>query len=320
MPIKDIELGRTKLRVNKAGLGCGGHSRLGQGYGASHQSSVDIVKAAMDLGINFIDTAKVYGTETIVGDATKSCRDHVVLSSKGHIIKPGSPALGCEFIPADELRVSLETSLKNLKTDYLDVYHLHGIMPHQYDMCVDRYLPVLKQAQTEGKIRFIGITERFIHDPSHEMLQKALRDNYWDVVMVGFNMINASARKTVFPLTMENDLGVLNMFAVRNALGNPKSMEKLLQELVAEGHLVMDEDERRELIGELLDATFSGSLTEAAYRFCGFEPGNQVVLTGTGNLDHLRSNIDAISSPKLSQKLLDSLENAFGHIDMVSGE
>ncbi|MEH6403662.1 MAG: aldo/keto reductase [Sneathiella sp.] len=315
-----IKLGRTQLQVSKAGLGCGGHSRLGQGYGESHAHSVNVVRAAMDLGVNFIDTAKVYGTETIVGDAVTGRRDQIVLSSKGQIIKPDSPPLGDDFISADDLEKSLDDSLKNLKTDYLDVYHLHGIMPHQYDICIDRFLPVLKDAQKAGKIRFIGITERFIHDPSHEMLQKALSDNYWDVVMVGFNMVNPSARKTVFPLTQENDVGVLNMFAVRNALGNPQNMLSLLQRLAEEGHLSMEEAARRELVDELIEATFSGSLTEAAYRFCVFEQGNQVVLTGTGKIDHLRRNVDAISKPALDQNLLDRLETAFGHINTVSGE
>lgn len=66
-----IRLGRTGLDVSVAGLGCGGHSRLGQRAGASEQHSVDIVRAALDLGINFIDTAIAYRTETIVGKAIR---------------------------------------------------------------------------------------------------------------------------------------------------------------------------------------------------------------------------------------------------------
>ncbi|MBL4907895.1 MAG: aldo/keto reductase [Sneathiella sp.] len=318
--MEHIVLGRTGLSSSRAGLGCGGHSRLGQGYGSSHKDSVDVVRAAIDMGINFVDTAKVYGTESIVGEALSGRRDQVILSSKGQIIKSGHSPLGRDYISAEDLQASLEASLKNLKTDYLDIYHLHGILPHQYDICLDHFLPILKDAQKAGKTRFIGITERFIHDPAHQMLQSALADNHWDVVMAGFNMINPSARNTVFPQTQKYDVGVLNMFAVRNALGHPQSFQALLEHLQTEGHIALSMAHRQDLIEELMDATRSGSLTEAAYRFCCHEAGNHVVLTGTGNIDHLRSNIDAISGPKLSESLLERLENNFGHISTVSGD
>ena len=61
-------LGRTGLTVSVAGLGCGGHSRLGQTQGASFEHSVDIVRTALDRGVTFIDTAEAYGTEEIVAD------------------------------------------------------------------------------------------------------------------------------------------------------------------------------------------------------------------------------------------------------------
>jgi len=63
--MQKMMLGRTGLEVSVAGLGCGGHSRLGQGTGASESQSVSLVEAAIDLGITFIDTAQAYGTEEI---------------------------------------------------------------------------------------------------------------------------------------------------------------------------------------------------------------------------------------------------------------
>ena len=64
-------LGRTGLKVTVAGLGCGGNSRIGQGAGLSTAQSVALVREALDLGVNFIDTAEAYGTEEIVGEAIK---------------------------------------------------------------------------------------------------------------------------------------------------------------------------------------------------------------------------------------------------------
>jgi L-galactose dehydrogenase len=67
-----VTLGRTGLRVSVAGLGCGGFSRLGLGTGKSEEEAVALVRHALDLGVNLLDTAAVYGTEGVVGQAIKS--------------------------------------------------------------------------------------------------------------------------------------------------------------------------------------------------------------------------------------------------------
>ena len=79
-------LGKTGLKVSVAGLGCGGNSRIGLGAGLSEAQSVALVREALDLGVNFIDTAAIYGTEGIVGKAIKGRpRESVVVSTKSHI-------------------------------------------------------------------------------------------------------------------------------------------------------------------------------------------------------------------------------------------
>ena len=90
--------------------------------------------------------------------------------------------------------LSLEASLKRLETDYVDIYSLHGVAADEYDYLTSEIFPSLQQLKTEGKIRFIGITEAFHSDPGHEMLQRALKDDIWDVIMVGINILNQSAR------------------------------------------------------------------------------------------------------------------------------
>ena len=78
-------LGRTGLKVSVAGLGCGGNSRIGMGAGLSEAESVALVRQALDLGVNLIDTAAAYGTEGLVGKAIKGRpRESVVISSKSH--------------------------------------------------------------------------------------------------------------------------------------------------------------------------------------------------------------------------------------------
>lgn len=313
-----VSLGRTGLKVGAAGLGCGGHSRLGQGYGESRAHSVGIVKAALDLGVNFIDTAAVYKTEEIVGEAVAGQRDAVVISTKLPIVPSGESALGQVFVTGESLVSSLEESLKRLKSDYVDILHLHGVMPEQYAYCCEELVPALHRLRDQGKIRFLGLTERFIYDPQHAMLSRALQDDIWDVVMTGFNVINQSARQRVFAQVGANNVGTLVMFAVRRALSDPEALKVMIDDLVQQELVPTRALDENDPLGFLCSLGGAKSVVDGAYRFCRHEPGAGVVLTGTGNAAHLRENVASILSPALTPDCLAHLDKLFGAIDSVS--
>lgn len=306
-------LGRTGLRVSVAGLGCGGPSRLGLRESRGEAGPVALVRQAIDLGINLLDTAEAYGTEPIVGKAIQGLpRDRLFISTKKRL-----PPAGRD--PAQGLRRGLEASLRNLKTDYIDIYHLHGVEPQDYSHYKEGLVPVLFRLREEGKIRLLGITEAFIKDTSHAMLKEALDDGIWDVVMVGFNILNQTASATIFPKTRERDVGTLVMFAVRRAFSRPERLREIVADL-----------ERRELLDLaplggagfvefLLREAHVASLPEAAYRFCRHEPGAHVTLTGTGNPDHLRANVESLLKPPLPDDLLKKLKAIFKRVDGVTG-
>ncbi len=311
--MKYVRLGRTGLEVSVAGLGCGGHSRLGLATGHDEAHAANLVAAAIDLGINFIDTARAYGTEAAVAAAIRGRRDRVVLSSKA------SPGWGDELVSAAGLRESLEKSLRRLDTDYIDVFHLHGVTAAQYRYCINELLPELQRQQQAGRIRFLGITERFVSDTGHAMLAESLVEDYFDVVMVGHNLLNPSARARVFPLTQQHDVGTLIMFAVRRALTHADAAREVVSALIADGQVAADAVDARDPLRFLTQHPEVASLTEAAYRFCRHEPGADVILTGTGNIDHLRANVGAILAPPLPAAVLETLERIFGCVDSVSG-
>ncbi len=289
--MQTVRLGRTGLDVSVAGLGCGGHSRLGQTYGASDADSVAVVHRALDLGINLIDTARAYGTEEIVGKALKGRRDGVVLSTKA-LLETG-----------DSLRESLEKSLARLQTDHVDVFFLHGVTAEQYQRVGEESAAELLTLRDEGKLRHLAISERFGEDSAHVMLPRALADGCWDVVMVGFSLLNPSARDRVFALTKAQDVAVLVMFAVRKALSQPAELRSVL---AAVG---IDED----ALGFLDD------VVDSAYRFARHEPGTDVVLTGTGNVAHLDANVASLLRPPLPPEHLARLDALFGGIDTITG-
>lgn len=304
-------LGRTGLKVSVAGLGCGGHSRLGQAYGNSVEQSVAVVRGAIDLGINWIDTAAAYGTEKIVGEAVRGLRDKVHISTKTAILPWGEP----NAVPYTGAQVleQLDKNLARLGTDYTDLYNLHGIVHAQLDYVNAEIVPALTRAREQGKIRFLGITEHFGSDTAHQMLTAAVPTGAWDVVMVGFNLLNPSARHTVLRLTREHNVGVQDMFAVRRALSDPDGLAEALAAIEKAGQLDRAKFDPAAPLG------FLGDIVDAAYRFCRHEPGIDIVLTGTGNLEHLKQNVQSINRGPLPPEARAKLADMFGHVDSVSG-
>lgn len=308
-----VTLGATGLRVSVLGLGGGGHSRLGQRTGAAEDESVALVRRALALGVTFVDTAEGYGTESIIGAALRDVRrEDVVLSTKKSMRAEG------RLISAADLTRGLDASLERLGTDYVDIYHLHGVHTDQYDHAVTELLPAMLKLRDAGKIRCVGITESFASDPGHAMLSRAVRDNYWDVVMVGFNILNQSARERVLAETMRRGTGVLCMFAVRDALSRPEKLRQTIADLVRDSLIDPELINLQEPLDFVTQA--AESLPDAAYRFCRAEPGIDVVLSGTGKIGHLEQNITSILRSPLPGDIRARPTELFARVDTVSGQ
>jgi aryl-alcohol dehydrogenase-like predicted oxidoreductase len=308
--METVILGRTGLKATVAGLGCGGFSRIGiEKYGLNHAAG--IVRTAFDEGVNFFDTAAVYGTQGAVGKGLAGIpRDRYILSTKF----PYRNKTG------EDLLRSLDESLRELGTDYVDIYHLHGVSAADYPAVKETLVPAMEQAKKAGKIRFLGITEAFVSDTIHGMFKLCLEDDIFDVIMAGYNILNPSAAKRVFPAAREKKLGVLCMFAVRSALSNPAQLRVDIGRILAQGQadpgLVKDE----RVLDFLVDSGEASTIMEAAYRFCRHTPGLDVVLTGTSSAAHLRDNLASIQKGPLSGAILEKLETLFGRVDCVSGQ
>ncbi|MCY4466041.1 MAG: aldo/keto reductase [Chloroflexi bacterium] len=306
-------LGRTGLRVSVMGIGAGGPSRLGKrDDNLTQQESVDLLLRALDGGVNFIDTAEAYGTEEIVGAAiAQRDRSQLVISSKKR--------LGKEAIRPNQLRDGLHESLRRLRTDCIDVYHLHGLRMQEYDYYLNEIVPAMHDLQREGKIRYIGVTEHWNADLQHTMLQRALADGVWDVIMVGFNLLNQNAREIVLQPAIESNIGVLIMFAIRLALSKPARLRETLQQLVESGELdASDFDLDNPLV--FLMENGAATIPDAAYRFCRDEPGTHVILSGTGNPRHLAANLETFARGPLSAEDTARLQRIFRSVHSVTGQ
>ena len=304
------QLGNTGLRVSVMGLGCGGHSRLGLSQG--HDHAVAIVSRALELGINLIDTAEGYGTEQAVGDAVRSVkREEVVISTKVPPADNGNPLTGGQF------KERVDGCLSRLGVDYVDILHVHGVPPDLYPHTRGVLLPALHELRTAGKVRFAAMSEVFARDMGHVTLQSALADG-WDVIMVGFNILNQSARDRVLKRTQALGVGTLDMFAVRKALSRPEELRKVVTELKSQG-LLDERVDAEDPLGFLLEDGVAASIPEAAYRFCRYEPGIDVVLSGTGNIEHLEQNVRSLLMSPLPGWAVERLRSMFAAVDNVSG-
>jgi aryl-alcohol dehydrogenase-like predicted oxidoreductase len=305
-------LGRTGLRVSVAGLGCGGNSRLGQADGTSTAHSVGIVRRALDLGVNFLDTAAAYGTEAIVGEAVSGVpREQVVISTKAQVGE------GDELRPVAEVVASLENSLRSLRTERVDIFHLHAVRPQQYERVRETLVPALLAERDKGKLDHLGITETAPNDPQHRMLERALRDPVWEVVMLAFHMMNQNARARVFPQTMANRIGTLLMFVVRSLFSRPGRLQETMRQLAAEGRVPAELAGEDDPLGFLMHEGGAASVIDAAYRYARHEPGADVILFGTGDPDHLASNLRSILAPPLPAADVARLNRLFGALEGV---
>lgn len=303
-------LGKTGLTVSVAGLGCGGNSRLGLSRGASFDDGVEVVRTAVDLGVNFLDTAEAYGTEEIVGAAARCyARDRLVISTKA-IFKAGEDT-------AETVGRRVDASLRRLGLDYVDIFHFHAVNPVAYEYHRDVLAPALIKLKQQGKVRHIGITETSPNDPDQRMLTRAIEEAPWEVTMLAYSLMNQGARHRIFPVTQCRGIGTLLMFVVRNIFSNAVYRRDVFAKLVEQGHLDASIAADGDPLGFLVAEGAAESITDAAYRYARHEQGADVILFGTGDKSHVTENVDSILRPSLPPPIIERLHASFGQLSGV---
>jgi aryl-alcohol dehydrogenase-like predicted oxidoreductase len=151
------KLGTQNLTVSALGLGCMGMS---QSYGTPDDAeSIATIHRALELGVNFFDTAEVYGpfkNEELLGRALKGRRDRAVIATKfGFSISASNPLGGLDSRPQHVLQVA-DQSLRRLDTDYIDLFYQHRVDPA---VPIEDTVGAMSRLVEQGKVRFLGLSE-----------------------------------------------------------------------------------------------------------------------------------------------------------------
>ncbi len=230
---------------------------------ADKAEAIRVLKRTIELGINFIDTADSYGpnvSEELIAEALYPYPADLVIGTKGGLLRTGPDQWPVDASPA-HLKEALDASLKRLKLEQIDLYQLHRIDPK---VPAEKSFEFLKQAQQEGKIKHIGLSEVTVAE-----IKKA--QEFFEVVTVQ-NMYSVDNRKweSVLKYTEEQNIGFIPWFPL-NA-GNVAAQEKL------------------QLIARKQGAT----VHQVALSWLLHHADNILLIPGTSSVKHLEENVKTL--------------------------
>lgn len=309
--IEKRRLGKSGIEITKLGLGLWavGGTEWGE---TDDKESLDMISAALDLGINFFDTADIYGdghSEVLLGKAMQGRREKFVVASKigwnGFDHEKGVSV----YTTVDKLVAGVESSLQRLGTDYLDLIQCH-IDFREPNMEI--YVAGFQKLQAQGKVRAYGVSTS-----DFEYLQEFNADNKTSTLQIDYSILNRTPEKDIFPYTMAHDIGVL----VRGPLAMGILTGKFTRtSTFGEGDFrqnwVRNEKENQIFQNDLdkvqkLEPLANGrTLAQLAIQFVMQHPAVTVAIPGAKRISQLKDNLKAALLPDLKEddlKVIDSV-------------
>ena len=212
--MKTRKLGKNGPELSVIGLGAwaiGGPWQWGWGK-QDDDDSIRTIHRALDLGINWIDTAAVYGlghSEEIVGKALKGVREQVFVATKCGLVWSSKGKIRNDLSPAS-IRKEAEDSLRRLNTDYIDLYQIHWPDPRTP---IEKSWREMVKLQKEGKVRYIGVSNFDV-----TLMEKAEAIAHVDSLQPLYNFIDRAAEKEILPYCQENGTGVVVYSPMKSGL------------------------------------------------------------------------------------------------------
>ncbi|MGY4744951.1 aldo/keto reductase [Streptomyces sp. ATMOS53] len=197
--MKHIELG--DLDVSRIGMGAMPINALYTGANADDEEGIRAIHRALDLGVNFIDTAEAYGpflNEELVGRALKGRREQVVLATKFGFVSHTGRKTGLDSSP-DNVKLAVEGSLKRLGTDYVDLLYQHRVDP---TVPIEETVGAMAELVREGKVRALGLSEA-----GPGTIRRAHATHPLTAVQTEYSLWFREPEQEIFPVTRELGIG-----------------------------------------------------------------------------------------------------------------
>ena len=287
-------LGRTGFHVSEIGYGAWGIGGT-QWLGADDRESRLALRHAIDLGLNFIDTALAYGeghSEELVGDVVREADHKIYVASKvppKNQLWPARPGIPiADVFPYEHIMQSTERSLKNLKLDTIDLQQLHVWNPEW--IASDEWQRAFEDIKRTGKARAVGIS---INDHQPDSALEVIKTGLIDSVQVIYNIFDQSPEKHLFPLALERDIGVIARVPLDEGALTGK-IDQFTQFEPTDFRAKYFQGDRKKQVAEHVAAIQSdlrlsnGAMPEVALRFCISHPAVSSVIPGM----RTRANVD----------------------------
>ncbi len=308
-------LGRTGLRVSDIGFGA--MTIGGEIFGATDdQESLRALHRALDLGMNFIDTADAYGrghSEKLIAQVLKTRRSKVILATKGG--NQFTVRQGLRNFDPDYITSALEASLKRLQIETIDLYQLHN--PSQEVMRRGEIFERLDRCKQEGKIRFYGVSLEKAADGL-----VAIEASKPDTFQVVYNILHQDPEEQLFPLAQKENIGIMARVPLERGVlsGRFKSTAEFAQKDWRRGVFPKEGLAQTHAAVEKLGFLVKGdvpNLAQAALRFVLSHPAVSTVIPGIRTVQQLESNL-AVSGKTLPAedvtKLRELYHSEFRHL------
>jgi aryl-alcohol dehydrogenase-like predicted oxidoreductase len=286
-------LGKTGLKVSRLGAGL---AEIGSSADALAVSR--LLNAALDGGINFLDTAACYGdSEEWIGRSISHRRQEYILATKAGHITGGYEG---EAWTARTILDSLERSLRRMKTDHLDLVQLHSCGVDILER--GDIIQALLEAKRSGKTRYIG------YSGDREAALWAIESGQFDTLQTTFNLVDQVARKGVLPQARAKGMGIIAKRPIANAAwGAPASSDPVREWYRQRAQAMLD-------MGLLLAAPQDPILLALGFVLAHEEVDTAIV--GTRNPDHMRANVEMVESGlPLPTEVVQELHRRFDQLE-----
>jgi len=287
--MKKRRIGSSDLYVSEIGFGC-------MSLGTDEREAIKLIHAALEQGINFLDTADLYDrglNEQFVGKAIKGRRDQVILATKvGNRWEEGKD--GWYWDPSKAyIKQAVKDSLRRLQTDYIDLYQLHG---GTIEDPIDETIEAFEELKKEGLIRYYGISTM-----RAEVIREYVQRSNIVSVMMQYNMLDRRAEEW-FAFFAEHNISIIARGPVAKGLLTERPLESASNAVKENGYLGHTYEKLQTLLPQIKKQVAKNRLmTATSLQYCLFHGCVAAVIPGASSEQQLLENISAAAAPSLTE-------------------